>query len=974
MPDFGRLCGLFVALLAGVVRATPVLELDVGDASGFKGGARDCTIAATSEGTERFVRIKGHRRDAELKWPQFEKLLPKPVKVGTPMVAKVRFRASTHFKCNPFFRFAYRTPEGKVKRTDFQGLVADEQLKSFPLGTWIERTIPVPELPNVAALVFMVNVETETIPFDFTLDLARFSVETVELDAEIRRLREEWTVFRKGFKPDGSDGSNHLLPTEGHRFQKPFDVVRDGKPACRIAYATGNNWQERLSTPTTRLAAEELQFLVERLTGVKLPINSGDAKLPTIHVGKGEFRMNRELRESAMTPILLKLAGSDGYAIKRFGDDLYVFGTCEKGALNGVYALVENNSDIIFVRPNREHGIVCSKRESLSFVWGENVVERPRVNVRGFWNIQDFRYWNANYSNAMSYRPWTEAVPFARGGHNVNWFAGDFKEHPEHYGLVNGERKPYGNMLCFANPELKEHFADRIVDRMAAMQLEEIAGIDVSLDDSMNWCECPKCTADITLDNGEVVRRTDPDFMSTQYFLVLNHAAKKLSAAFPGKRLVTLAYFQTAEPPRCGVAPNIDIVYCPYYRANDTNPVFCDENLVWLERLKRWRKKLTDGQDLRIYGYNGLGLGFPRPLCHTHQRDFREYFKYCTGMVGEGSATIAADEIDAKTGEPTSTMKVMDWSAIEFWVMMRLYWNPDADVEQLYKRFCVRAFREAARPMERFYGILRAEWFRHDIPSGIGETGVTATKVYVIEAGHEAELRACLEQAAAAATDPDVRWLVGRVRERFESFVSAVKDAKTSAANVPLVKVSGEPGFDDAAWRDAAKIDGFHDWTDPRKPAKAKSVVMMMQDQKRLYLRGVFFEDVAKTDSKRNPYPDREEVFGSSAEIFLGDNSTSGRYYLFRIDTAGNVADYIGTDPGWNRKETKVAVKKGSDRWEWTLTVPLKEIGMDIIADNTLKAAFIREMHCGKGNEEYSSWQWCRNHQMQTFGTLTLQR
>ena len=49
--------------------------------------------------------------------------------------------------------------------------------------------------------------------------------------------------------------------------------------------------------------------------------------------------------------------------------------------------------------------------------------------------------------------------------------------------------------------------------------------------------------------------------------------------------------------------------------------------------------------------------------------------------------------------------------------------------------------------MERFFGTIRRAWLRRGLPSSIGEDGMNATKVYIIDGGLEDELRGCLEEA-----------------------------------------------------------------------------------------------------------------------------------------------------------------------------------------------------------------------------------
>ena len=125
-----------------------------------------------------------------------------------------------------------------------------------------------------------------------------------------------------------------------------------------------------------------------------------------------------------------------------------------------------------------------------------------------------------------------------------------------------------------------------------------------------------------------------------------------------------------------------------------------------------------------------------------------------------------------------------------------------------------------------------------------------------------------------------------------------------------------------------------------------------------------------------------ENIFGSSVEFFFGDNSKpgTGTYYLFRVDNAGATADYCGWDSSWNRKDTRIETRKYGDRWAVTMKIPLPEIGMDIIADNRLRAAFIRRRLTnekdakGESKGDCTSWKFSYFHRYSSFGTLTLQR
>ena len=246
----------------------------------------------------------------------------------------------------------------------------------------------------------------------------------VALGGEWDAARAEWKSFRENFEPDYSDGSKYLLPPEGNRFDEPFVVVRDGKPAAKIAWKRDGWWADALSTEVDKTAAEELQAIVKMLTGVEIPVVGSLCEgpdLPVIGVGKGVFfpfdlKFMAPPLDKRFTPETIKtvnadlkaLRGTDGFAIRRFGRDIFVYGTCEKGAMNGVYRLLENNTDVIFTRPNESAGTVFTPlKGDLSFVWGDGVIEKPSMVMRGFWNHRHPRYYNANYLTTTASAKWT---------------------------------------------------------------------------------------------------------------------------------------------------------------------------------------------------------------------------------------------------------------------------------------------------------------------------------------------------------------------------------------------------------------------------------------------------------------------------------------------------------------------------------------------------------------------------------------
>ncbi len=788
---------------------------------------------------------------------------------------------------------------------------------------------------------------------------------------------KEWNDFIQGYKPDYSDSSKDLLPPVTNRFSTPFTVVKDGRAAAEIVVSGTTG------LPAEKTAALELQKAVEQITGVKLPVTH----IWSGALGKKGARNRIVLGKSyrANDTVLKQLSNSDGYAIERDGDKLYVYGFNSKGTLNGVFALLENNTDIIWARPHAQFGTVFTRKKDLDFVWGDQVVERPASVSRGWNGYADLEWMARNkcngfYGGGGGDISWMNAKKIEYGthevlylfGHNIGHFVHAkkyFKDHPEYYSLVNGERRPW-RQYCFSNPEMKKVFIENALEFLRRAP-ENIDGMHIDMDDTWEACECEKCLAPIRLTDGTTLPKEDPAFRSTQYFLFLNDVVAATKKEFPNVFIKTLAYFSTAIPPKCAVDPMIRPTFAPYVRANDKRPIFAPENIVWLKRLQEWRKL---SPKIDCYEYYGLGLEFPRPLAEVRARDIPEMYRSLLGMGSEYRHNGDRDT-------PGGTASTWDYSAMEFWVLTRLLWNPEQNVEQLRKYYIRRTFHEAAPMIEKFYGTIRREWFKSLRASTCGDNPVELTKYILQETGMEQELRGHLTEAEKAVKHPVSAELVKRLSDRFEFYCKAASEVKTPTLAVPLLRPDSKPGFDHEIWNGAAKIDDFKKaYSQGKIPSAHRTEALLFHDSKNLYMNLKFYDaDMKNLNCKTPPAGKKNEFIPESdhVEIFLCDPANPGIYYLFSVDPNGVTSELKGMDPSWNGTWER-SVRKFDDRWEVLVTIPLPTIHADLTRGNLLRGTILREYHKHgtdkNSKREYSSWGGANHHQTLTFGTLNLMR
>ena len=805
-----------------------------------------------------------------------------------------------------------------------------------------------------------------------------------------------WKRHISAYKPDYSDSSRCLLPREGNRFAQPFDVVKNGKAVCNIVIAI-----EQKNDLVLRKTAEELQKYVKLLTGVELKIEAGwmghkDNRFVANHICLGK-RLIPSYRESGWfandgwNEALAKIGFTDGYAIrfnvlekdKKPNNNLHVFGTLEKGVMNGVFALLENNTDLIWARPNEAIGTVYTEVKDLSFVWGEGVVSVPDTPSRG-WNSYFGLEWMAHngcnlyngggggdisFSNPKK-NAWGVYYTRHLGGHNIQHFFHGVTDKRCFPRGADDERLSdnfwYGNP-CFTSPVCLENFVSNLLN-CARMAPEGTRKIYVNTQDTWNECRCPKCLSPIVLPDGRTVKVEDDNFRSTQYWMFMNAAGRRLAKELPGMGIVSLAYFFTAPPPAVRLEPNVWPEFAPYVRSNDKAPINAPENLVWFDRLKGWYANCT--KEIEIYDYYGLGLDFPRPLAEVKAWDFRLMDPYVLGMTSEENSF--RDEV----GKPAERM--WDVSAMEHWVITRLYWDPTADVERLRKYYIRRAFRDAAPEVEKVYGIIREEWYRNSRASTLGDNPLDLTKLLLVQTGRAKEIRALLDAAAAKPNHPKSAELAKRLRAQLLVFITEAENLKNPMAQLPLVRVEKDPDFDDAVWNRAADLGGFVKVSkaDRTQVPESKTEIRMFHDSDNIHMRLRCF-DAAMKDRKRIVPPSGKKEFipgCDHVEIYFSDPLADGAYYLFTVSPDDLTSELKGYDDQWNGV-WRHRLRETPTGYDIVFSLPLKTINANNAKGNDLKFLVLREIWAhGSVKRENTSWGGGGWHQFATFGDLKLLR
>ena len=254
-------------------------------------------------------------------------------------------------------------------------------------------------------------------------------------------------------------------------------LVKDGAPKAVIVLESDN--------VSTRKAGEELQAMLERRTGARLPMQTATDPLPSgtlpVHLGLSERSAQYGVDGTKIpfdgyffkaTPERVVIAGRDApqtdeayhghrQVVCNYKLNYYVFG--EKGTCNGVYKILEKFAGNRHYMPG-ELGDVVPQSPDFALPVTE-FVEAPAFRERYFYACF-FR------DTSEDFLRWFYRLCAGGENHSINHSYGgmiQFKDtHPEYFALIDGKRdfsnlstaNNYGN-LCMTNREGIEAFAQR---------------------------------------------------------------------------------------------------------------------------------------------------------------------------------------------------------------------------------------------------------------------------------------------------------------------------------------------------------------------------------------------------------------------------------------------------------------------------------------------------------------------------------
>ncbi len=642
-----------------------------------------------------------------------------------------------------------------------------------------------------------------------------------------------------------------------------------------------------------RLAATELARHVKLITGKAMPIVSEPSSRVgvKIHIGKA--------LASAFTNDLQALAGSDGFAVRRNANNIYIFGAKPAGALYGVYAFLEANSDIIWFRPDPDFGTVFSPQAELKFAtanWRSRPVFPNRWWGSGLWPGRNRANGSWLATEPLDFQQYRRkelgqalmAGNVIRHGFLFPWKYG--ASNPEFFVMKDGVRQPERGNVCFTSVAGREALIAEARQLLAQAPEDVTVYLSCSIDDTWDSCECPTCREPIPLPGGLQLHSStlepvgDQEFRSTQFYRYMNAVGEALRKDYPDIKILTLAYIFTAALPRVPLDESIVPMFAPYPTADMRFGLLGQRGAMemspesWGLRFERWLAECPRGNMMMFeYYFPAYFALFGEPAADN----LRALAK--AGGRGIISMTLADDQDKALETWGTNA-NMWDVNAMEQWIICRLLWDPEQDVAQLRKEFLRRTYREAAPIMAEFYRLYAEKWFDPTLARFFHchSSGPEVIESLMIKTKIDKTLRALLKSAEAKAVHPNSRKQIAHMAAVFDAQV-----AELGLISVPFVDSTAQALREPNSphWLKAVAVERFRNFDIPLNNENLfaqKTSVRLMHDKQDLFFR---VEAHGKRPPGQRPLPPSNSRTAPPEAYALGE-----RFELFFETSKGRVA------------------------------------------------------------------------------------
>ena len=538
-------------------------------------------------------------------------------------------------------------------------------------------------------------------------------------------------------------------------------IAKDGKSDYVIVIADN-------ASPSEKYAANELHNFLNEISGADISVITDSQPMQKHEIILGQ---NTHLNKTNATINFAKF-GNEGFAIRNSGNHLIIAGGRLRGTMYGVHEFLESY-------------LGCRWFSSkVSKIPKQPTIEIPLY----FLNSQSpvFEYRDDFYSDAFdadwaarnksnsgtarldaSYGGKITFYPFAHSFYTLIPPEKYFQKHPEYFSEKDGQRFYERGQLCLTNPDVLKLAIEQV--KAWIKEKPEANIIEVSQNDCGGWCECAECKA---LDEQEGSH-------SGTIINFVNQIAQAIETEHPDKAIDTFAYQYSRKPPRTiKPRPNVIVRLCSI-ECCFTHPIAtCPENASFLADLKGW-----SGICNRLYVWDYVTdfahYLMPFPDFSVLKPNIQLFAQHnVKGVFEEGNYSAGG------CGE---------FAELRAYVLAKLLWNPDCDVDKAVNEFLAGYYGAAAPAIRKYFDLIHNKVRDENIHLGIFDPPIVPyLTVEVLDKSTE-----YFAEAEKLADNPEVlqRVLIAELPVLYVQIVTAPDNQPAKQQLVKFLNIGREAGL-----------------------------------------------------------------------------------------------------------------------------------------------------------------------------------
>ncbi len=727
---------------------------------------------------------------------------------------------------------------------------------------------------------------------------------------------------------------------------------------------------------SAQLAAREIQRVIKASTGAELPIRNEPAS-PAIFVGASAAAEQAGIHADKLPyeAHVLRTRGQDIFIVGRDvapGQEKWR-GCTSEGTLYGAYKFLERVTGVRWLMPGPDGEDIPTNADLV--VAELNIQDQPGFQYRSIPYVYDtektVQEWKARQGVHERYRisfghSWDDHPPLSV-----------LKAHPEYLRMrADGTRDPVPAVkekdvaFCASNPGLIRAYAESVMEAFAKDPKKQHQSLSPS--DGYDGCDCPECQK-LTLrgDKGKWNNFGGVGKSLTPLILnFYNGVGRIVKEQYPDRIVGGLIYRNYLYPldTPIPIEPNVmlDIAQLNAYGYKHYKPARSQEFKAFLPEWAKVAKRLG-WSDYSTWMRNEFGAVLPPGL---------GIMKMIYPALKKNGILMCHTTGHTAWGEGMATN----------YLIARLMWNPDADVDAEYKEFLDRAYGpEAGAVVAKIHALaeeglsayIRAyekprdpdydvdyECMRQVYAPRLAQfeklwaeaaakkmTGAQRKRLnmlgdifvvmhynlracglianaekspfYKNEAGYRAFLK---ERAAGISLGPEMK--LGPNGEMKLVFSPERRELVIPRVKPGMPPLALDGGLNDPAWSQAAVATDFR-LQGSRVLAAQQTLVRMMYDDKALYIGVECRESRMDKILMSSKGLDSAGVFtDDTVELFIGQRPNFEETYWHVAITPGNARyDDVAIEKDYNLKMDS-ATKLGKDAWTVEIVIPFASLGL----------------------------------------------